>query len=316
MTPRVVFCGTPTFAVPSLDALVDVGAAPCAVFTQPDRPAGRGRKPVSSPVRERAAEHRLAVFQPQRLSTEIEHLQSLAPDVIIVVAYGLILPCEVLQIPPLGCVNVHASLLPRWRGPAPIARAIEAGDRRTGITLMRMDQGVDTGDILVQVAEPIMETDTAATLHDRLAVLGGRVLRDALPALFAGTLVGRPQEPRAATYAAKLAKSEATIDWQSDAATLARRVHAFHPWPVAQTTHKGEVLRIWDACPTRSNAEALPGTVLEARGEHFIVQTGDGALRLLSVQRSGGRPQPAAPFLRGADVEAGDVLGLPLDESR
>ena len=309
MRPRIVFCGTPAFAVPSLDALLDAGMPPRAVYTQPDRPAGRGLKRVSSPIRERAVGYGLPVFQPTSLKMEVTRLRSLAADLIVVVAYGLVLPPAVLAIPRLGCVNVHASLLPRWRGAAPIVRCIEAGDTVTGITLMQMDAGIDTGPILRQVREPIAETDTGGTLHDRLAALGGRTLHAALADIVAGRLGGEPQRDELATYAPKITPDEARIDWTSDAAAIVRRVRAFNPWPVAYTQRGRERLRVWQATALGADAGSEPGTVLIAAEGQLIVQAGAGRVALTAVQRSGGRVQPVETYLRGARVSVGERFG-------
>ncbi len=310
MSLRIVFCGTPAFAVPSLDALLDAGMPPRAVYTQPDRPSGRGLKRVSSPVRERAVGFGLPVFQPTRLTTEeVNRLQSLATDLIVVAAYGLVLPPAVLAIPRLGCVNVHASLLPRWRGAAPIVRCIEAGDTVTGITLMQMDAGIDTGPILRQVREPITETDTGGTLHDRLATLGGDTLHAALADIVAGRLAGEPQRDELATYAPKVTPDEARIDWTSDAAAIVRRVRAFNPWPVAYTQRGRERLRVWQATALGAAAGSEPGTVLTAAEGQLIVQAGGGRVALNVVQRSGGRVQRVETYLRGARVSVGERFG-------
>ncbi|MEO6696481.1 MAG: methionyl-tRNA formyltransferase, partial [Gammaproteobacteria bacterium] len=235
---KIIFAGTPEFAVPALQALLDSAHEVCAVYTQPDRPAGRGRTVQASPVKQLALRHRIPVLQPPSLkdASVQETLRALVADLMVVVAYGLILPAAVLSAPRLGCINIHASLLPRWRGAAPIQRAILAGDDQTGITLMQMDEGLDTGAMLVQRPCPILPTDSAKTLHDRLAALGAETLIETLGPLQDGTITARTQNGDAACYAAKLSKPEAVLDWRLDAAALDRKVRAFNPSPVAQGT--------------------------------------------------------------------------------
>ncbi len=301
MKTRVIYAGTPQFAVPALQALAqDDAVEVVAVYTQPDRPAGRGQKLAPSPVKATAQALGINVLQPQTLR-DAEAQQVLAafkPDVMIVAAYGLILPVAVLAIPRLGAINIHASLLPRWRGAAPIARAIEAGDAQTGITIMQMAQGLDTGDMLYKVAEPISPQDTAATLHDRLAVLGACALMTALPGIIKGTLVPEVQDDAQACYAAKLAKPEGLLDWREAADGLARRVRAFDPWPVAFTLFQGEVLRIWSARVEQNSPNAKPGTVVAVDATGFVVATSAGGLRVLACQQAGGKRISAADFAR------------------
>ncbi len=306
---NVVFAGTPAFAVPTLEALLHAGHHVAAVYTQPDRPAGRGRQLAISAVKDVALAHELPVMQPTTLKGGADALRAFAPEVLVVVAYGLLLPADILAVPRHGCLNVHASLLPRWRGAAPIQRAIEAGDTRTGVTIMQMDVGLDTGDMLATAEVPIGETDTAQTLHDTLAVVGARALVDTLAAIARGTAQPRKQDDALATYARKLSKSEAVLDWSLPAATLARKVRAFNPWPVAQARWEGQNLRIWDARAVPPVRKAPPGTVLAAGPQGIEVATGEGALALLGLQPEGGKAMTAESFLHGRRLRAGDVLG-------
>lgn len=311
---NLVFAGTPEFAVPALKALLDAGHNVAAVYTQPDRPAGRGRKLAMSPVKQFTLEHGLPVRQPTTLKTdsEAEALRALAPDAMIVIAYGLILPTSILTIPKYGCINVHASLLPRWRGAAPIQRAIEAGDSHTGVTIMQMDAGLDTGPMLATRETPIDAHDTAATLHDRLGDLGASLLVDTLAKLEQGIVARRPQDSMHATYAAKLKKEEARLDWNADAQLLARRIRAFNPWPVAHTTLDGQILRLWQASVdngTEATTQAPPGTVLTAGPEGIHVQCGHGVLRITQLQSEGGKTLDTRAFLNGRPLHPGTRLG-------
>lgn len=310
---RIVYAGTPEFAVPPLRALAASGHELVAVYSQPDRPAGRGRKLTAGPVKALALEHRFPVYQPVSLKKPEEHarLAALAPDLMVVAAYGLILPAAVLKIPRLGCINIHASLLPRWRGAAPIAYAILAGDSVTGITIMQMDRGLDTGDMLLQLRSPIHPDDSARSLHDRLSALGAQALVQTLPALEGGTLWPRPQDEGQATYAAKLDKGAAVLDWDRPAAELERRVRAFDPWPVACTTAGDEPLRVWRAAVVAATPGAVPGTVLAAGREGIDVACREATLRLLTVQRPGGRPIAAADYLHAHPLPPGTRLGRP-----
>jgi len=311
MALRTVFAGTPEFAVPSLQAVIDAGHQVAAVFTQPDRPAGRGRRLLPSPVKRLAVERGLEVHQPQRLRAGLEVLRALRPDVMVVVAYGQLLSESVLAVATLGCVNVHASLLPRWRGAAPIQRAIEAGDTDTGVTIMLMDAGLDTGPMLRQAATPIGADDTAGSLHDRLAAMGAAELVAALGELESGLSRPRPQPREGVTYARKLDPAEAAIDWGDDAEAVARRVRAFDPWPVCFTRWRGTRLRIWRAAAAARAGDAPPGTVLAAGADGIVVSCGAGVLRLTEVQAEGGRRVSARDFLNGHDLSAGERLGAP-----
>jgi methionyl-tRNA formyltransferase len=311
---NIVFAGTPAFAVPTLRALVEARQHTVqAVYTQPDRPAGRGRHTRMSAVKELALELGLAVLQPAKFDPlATSQLKALAPEVLVVVAYGLILPAAVLQIPRFGGINVHASLLPRWRGAAPIARSLEAGDEVTGITIMQMDQGMDTGDILAQRQLAVHEDDTAQSLHDRLAPLGAALLLDTLGKLAKGQIVPRPQDGARACYAPKLRKQEAILDWSAPARVLAHKVRAFNPWPVAQTRFRDRQLRIWEVGPVEDaygGQDAAPGTVLSADRDGIGVRTGDGVLVIRRLQLEGGKPLSAQAFINGYRLTAGECLG-------
>jgi methionyl-tRNA formyltransferase len=304
---RLVFAGTPEFAVPSFAACVASGAEVVAAYTQPDRPAGRGRKLAASPVKQAALAAGVAVEQPPTLrdADARARLAAHAPDLIVVVAYGLILPKAVLALPRLGCWNVHASLLPRWRGAAPIQRAILAGDRETGVDLMQMEAGLDTGPVLLEARTPIHPDDTGGTLHDRLATLGASVLADGLARVMRGeTLVATPQREDGIEYAHKLDKAEARLDWNEPAAALERRVRAFDPWPVAEAVVDGERLRIWSAQALPAPAGAAPGSIVATHRDAIDVATGDGVLRIRELQRDGGRRMAVRDWLNARRAAA------------
>ncbi len=297
---KLVFAGTPEFAVTALDALHHAGHDIAGVFTQPDRPAGRGRKLQAAPVALRAEALGLAVHKPLKLHAEAQAvLRQLAPEVMVVVAYGLLLPQAVLDIPLHGCINIHASLLPRWRGAAPIARAVEAGDSETGITIMRMDAGLDTGPMLLVERLPLTAAMTAAQLHDDLAPLGGRLIVEALARLQRGELPQQAQPADGMTYAKKLSKEESRIDWSRPAEELARRVRAFNPAPVAWSELDGERIRFWNARAQGGSTAATPGTVVAADAAGLRIACGAGELLVTELQRPGGKALDAAQAVRG-----------------
>lgn len=308
---KVIFAGTPEFAVPALKALVAAGHQVTAVYTQPDRPAGRGRQLAASPVKTMALAAGLAVLQPPTLRDPqvVQALRAHAADLMVVVAYGLLLPQAVLDAPRLGCVNVHASLLPRWRGAAPIAHAILAGDRESGIAIMRMEAGLDTGPVYLLDSLPIDPRETGGSLHDKLAALGAAALLEALPGIAGATLVPAPQDGAAATYAGKLAKENALVDWGRSAVEIDRMVRAFDPWPVAETRLGGSTLRLWGSEPVAwATAGLPPGTVLAAGKRGIEVATGEGILRITRLQLPSKRPMAAAEFLSARKLD-GEVLG-------
>jgi len=302
---RIIFAGTPEFAAASLTTLIKNGYEICAVYTQPDRPAGRGRKLQPSPVKVVATESNIPVFQPENFKTEeaIEQLEVLKPDLMIVAAYGLILPQKVLALPELGCINIHASLLPRWRGAAPIQRAIMEGDATTGITIMQMDKGLDTGDMLHKLDITIHADETAETLHDRLAELGSTALLEALPGIENGSIAATAQNNTETTYATKLDKKEALIDWSLPAIEIERKVRAFNSWPVAQTLLDGKQLRIWQAIATQSTTNKPAGTITRADGKLLEVATGNGIISLIDLQLPGKKRISASALMNARNLQ-------------
>ncbi|MFA7605594.1 MAG: methionyl-tRNA formyltransferase [Rhodocyclaceae bacterium] len=307
---KVAFAGTPEFAVQALQAILDAGFEVPLVLTQPDRPAGRGMKLTPSPVKRLALAHGLPVDQPERLRTDEQRaaLVACAPDVLVVAAYGLLLPAEVLALPRLGCINIHASLLPRWRGAAPIHRAIEAGDAETGITIMQMDEGLDTGAMLLRRALPILPDDTTASLHDRLAALGAQMIVDTLRLLPQGRLQAEPQPDSGVTYAAKIGRAEAAVDWRQPASEIERRMRAFDPFPGVSAQLGETPIKFWRARTEVGSGE--PGSVLAAGADGIVVACGDGVLRILMLQKPGSRRMEAGEFLRGFPVNPGDRFRL------
>jgi methionyl-tRNA formyltransferase len=313
---RIIFAGTPEFARVALERLHAAGFEIPLVLTQPDRPAGRGMKLQASSVKQFALDHGIAVAQPRSLRLDGKYPDDAAAareaivaaraDAMVVAAYGLILPQWVLDAPAKGCFNIHASLLPRWRGAAPIHRAIESGDAETGVTIMQMDAGLDTGDMLLVERLPIGATDTTGSLHDRLALLGGRMIVEALEIAARGGLKPAQQPAEGVTYAHKIEKAEAALDWSQPAAVLDRRVRAFNPFPGAGAALGGEAVKVWAAHADAAGAAgALPGHVLAADGHGIRVTTGDGVLVLTELQRAGGKRLPVADFLRGFPVAPG-----------
>ncbi|HEY2929952.1 methionyl-tRNA formyltransferase [Piscinibacter sp.] len=314
---RVTFAGTPEFAQVALARLHAAGHEIPLVLTQPDRPAGRGMKLQASPVKQFALQHGLRVVQPRSLRLDGKHaddargahdaLVEARPEVMVVAAYGLILPQWVLDLPARGCINIHASLLPRWRGAAPIHRAIEAGDARSGITIMQMDAGLDTGDMLRVESIPIAPDETTATLHDRLAALGGRLIVEALDRLATGGLARTPQPDEGVSYARKIEKAEAPIDWREPAPVIERRIRAFVPFPGTSTTLAGEPVKLWRA--SVSDASGAPGTVLDSSDDAITIACGVGALRVSELQRAGGKRLSPQAFAQGAGPLIGKVFG-------
>ena len=320
---KVAFAGTPEFARAALQALLDAGHEIPLVLTQPDRPSGRGLKLQASPVKQLAQARGVAVAQPRSLRLDGKYpedaaaaqaaLQAAAPDVMVVAAYGLILPQWVLSLPRLGCLNIHASLLPRWRGAAPIHRAIEAGDAATGVTIMQMDAGLDTGDMLLAERLPIGPRATTAALHDELAALGGRLIVEALAGAARGALTATPQPAEGVTYAHKIEKHEAVIDWTLPVQVIERRVRAFDPFPGASTLLGDTVIKIWFSKidSFQCNTGKGSGHILLVDDQGVLVSCGDGALRLTELQRPGGKRLPAREFLAGFALAPGQRLGLP-----
>ena len=303
---RVVFAGTPPFAVPALEAIVAAGHEVPLVLTQPDRPAGRGLKLTPSAVAQCADRLRLAISKPATLKDAAaqESLRAIAPDVMVVAAYGLLLPPAVLSIPVQGCINIHASLLPRWRGAAPIHRALLAGDAKTGVGIMRMEAGLDTGPVLLEAERPIGGRDTTGTLTEALARLGAQAIVEALPRL--AQLTPAPQDDSRATYAPKISKAEARIDWAASNAEVDRRIRAFDPFPGAEARLGEETVKIWRARPV--DATGAPGEIVRADDDGIVVACGSGGLLAEVLQRPGGRRLPAAEFLRGRQRVAGERL--------
>ncbi|QLG89907.1 methionyl-tRNA formyltransferase [Chitinibacter bivalviorum] len=306
---KIIFAGTPDFAASALQALIDAGHEIALVLTQPDRPSGRGMKLTASAVKEVALAHQIPVYQPEKLRTEEQQapLQGIGADVMVVAAYGIILPQAVLDLPRLGCLNIHASLLPRWRGAAPIQRAILAGDAETGITIMQMDAGLDTGDMLSIHRTPILSTDNATTLHDKLAEQGAQAIVAALNELPALQNARQVQPTEGVTYADKLKKEEALIDWNASATELDRMIRAFNPFPSAQTSWQGQALKIWQA--SLGEGAGQPGEILAIEKDALIVACGQDALRIGELQKAGGKRLGTQAFLSGNTLAVGEIFG-------
>lgn len=307
---RIVFMGTPDFSVPALEALVRGGHEVAAAVTQPDKPKGRGKAVQMTPVKEKALELGIPVYQPVKVRDPefVELLGGLQPDAVVVVAFGQILPKAVLDIPRYGCINIHASLLPKYRGAAPIQWVIIDGEKETGITTMYMDEGLDTGDMLEKTVIPLDEKETGGSLHDKLAAAGGRLILSTLKGLEEGTLKGTPQGDGETCYAKMLKKSLGDIDWTMDGAAIERLIRGLNPWPSAYTCLNGKTLKIWEADVLDQEYDAAPGTVVKSGKEEMIVQTGKGSLRLRSVQLEGKKRMDIPSFLRGYSVEEGTIL--------
>lgn len=309
---KIIFAGTPQFAAKALESLLQSHHDVIAVYTQPDKPAGRGLKLTASPVKQLALHHHIPVYQPTSLKTEEakESLAKLNADVMVVAAYGLILPKAILEVPRLGCINIHPSLLPRWRGAAPIPRTLFAGDTETGVCIMQMDEGLDTGPILLQKNCAVAADDTSQTLHDKLAELGAVALNETLALLAQNKIEATPQATTGVTYASKIDKNEAKINWTWHAEQLEHAVRAFNPWPVMHTTWHNQALRIWRAEALDQPHEAAPGTVLQASTEGIWVATGRGVLKVFMLQLPGGKALPISEFYlaKKHQIKAGDCL--------
>ena len=308
---RIIFAGTPEFAAQSLKALLTAEHEICAVYTQPDRPSGRGRKLTPSAVKQVALEHNIPVEQPTnfREQKDRDDLAAYQADVMVVVAYGILLPQTILDIPKMGCINIHGSLLPRWRGAAPIHRAILAGDTETGICIMQMEAGLDTGPVLARDTCPISETDTSHSLHNTLAQLGAKTLLSTLSNLAELQTKAEIQDNAKTCYADKIIKSEAIIDWQQSAKTISQQIRAFNPWPIAQTHWQDKVLRIWFAQAIEHHTKSTPGEILATSSDQILVATGDGAVAITEIQTPGKKAMPVKDFLNANKLAVGDHLG-------
>lgn len=307
---NIVFMGTPEFAVPSLKKLVEFGHNVMLAITQPDKPKGRGKKLSFPPVKEFAIKHGIEVYQPLKLKNNeevFEKIRRLNPELIVVAAYGKILPEEILKIPKFGCINVHASLLPKYRGAAPINWAVINGEKETGITIMYMEKGLDTGDILLQKSIPILEEDNAETIHDKLAILGGDVLIDAINMMCNGTLMSVKQDDSKATYAPMLEKSMGLINWEKDAIEIRNLIRGLRPWPGAYTYYNGSMLKIWSADVYHCFGDEKPGTIIES-DDTLIIKCGKEALKVIEIQGEGTRKMNVEDYLRGHLIKKGDQL--------
>ncbi|EFE11884.1 methionyl-tRNA formyltransferase [Clostridium sp. M62/1] len=308
---KLVYMGTPDFAVPPLTALVEAGHEVAAVVTQPDKPKGRGKAVLMTPVKEKALSYGIPVYQPARIKKDEEFLKTLReinPDAIVVAAFGQILPKEILELPKYGCVNIHASLLPKYRGAAPIQWAVIDGEKESGITTMMMDVGLDTGDMLDRTVIPLAEDETGGSLFEKLSRAGGPLILKTLEALENGTAVRTKQPEEGATYAGMLDKSLGNIDWTQSAAKIERLIRGLNPWPSAYTGYKGKTMKLWAADVLEGTFEGVPGEIIKVEKERFLVRTGDGALAVKELQLEGKKRMDAASFLRGFSLEEGEIL--------
>lgn len=308
---KLVYMGTPDFAVPPLTALVEAGHEVAAVVTQPDKPKGRGKAVLMTPVKEKALSYGIPVYQPARVKKDEEFLKTLReinPDAIVVAAFGQILPKEILELPKYGCVNIHASLLPKYRGAAPIQWAVIDGEKESGITTMMMDVGLDTGDMLDRTVIPLAEDETGGSLFEKLSRAGGPLILKTLEALENGTAVRTKQPEEGATYAGMLDKSLGNIDWTQSAAKIERLIRGLNPWPSAYTGYKGKTMKLWAADVLKGTFEGVPGEIIKVEKERFLVRTGDGALAVNELQLEGKKRMDAASFLRGFSLEEGEIL--------
>lgn len=309
---KIVFMGTPDFAVPTLEALVQGGHEVLAVVTQPDKPKGRGKAVLMTPVKEKALEYQIPVYQPVRIKKDeefFEILKQLNPEAIVVTAFGQILPERILTLPKYGCFNVHASLLPKYRGAAPIQWAVINGDKESGVTTMQMDVGMDTGDMLEKIVVTLDPKETGGSLFDRLSTAGGELILSTLQKAEAGTLTPVKQPEEEATYAGMLTKALGQIDWTKDAAVIERLIRGLNPWPSAYTSYEGKTLKLWDADVVTEKSEAVPGTVVRVEKDSFYVQTGSDLLKINELQLEGKKRMDSAAFLRGYPMTEGTVLG-------
>ena len=308
---KILFAGTPEFAVAPLNAL-SADHEIVGVFTQPDRKAGRGKKLTPPPVKVIAQELNIPIFQPTTLKGQEEAIRALKPDVMVVVAYGMLLPQSILDIPRLGCLNIHASILPRWRGAAPIQRAIEAGDKETGVSIMRMELGLDTGPVYQVLTTPILKTDTSASMHDKLATLGAQGITETIEQLSANPLLhSTTQNDTEANYAKKISKQQAVIDWKNSAAEIDQRIRAFTPWPICQTTHNETRIRIWKAQALDVQQNDSAGKIIAINENSIDIACGEGVLRLLTLQRDGSKQLPTQEFCNGYSLAVGDIFNSP-----
>lgn len=308
---RIVYMGTPDFAVPCLEAIIKQNHQVVGVVTQPDRPKGRGKKMQPPPVKVTAEAHGLPVYQPEKIKTPefLELLKELSPELIVVVAYGKILPVDVLNLPPLGCVNVHASILPKYRGSAPIHWSIINGEQETGVTTMYMNEGMDTGDMILTSVTGITETDTVGSLHDRLATMGAELLAKTLTLIADGKAPRTPQNDAEATYAPMLKKEHELVHWQQSAQKIKNHIHGLNPWPGSYTTVGDKVLKLWQAELITGNTKEEPGTIVDTKDNKLVVQTGEGLLAITELQLQGGKRLSSRDFLCGQKVSIGMKLG-------